>query len=70
MALLQAGVALIYIRDFLGHVSVTTTEVYAKVHNELVRNALLKVSPLENSVEVPVWHQDKNLLEYLQALSE
>lgn len=70
MALLQAGVELIYIRDFLGHYSVTTTEVYARANNELTRKALLKVSPLENSVDTPVWQEDKNLLEYLKNLSE
>lgn len=30
MHLLENGVNLIYIRDFLGHTSVTTTEIYAK----------------------------------------
>ena len=40
MHLLEAGVNLIYIRDFLGHVSVTTTEVYAKTNPELKRKFL------------------------------
>lgn len=31
---------LIYIRDFLGHSSVTTTELYAKANPELKREAL------------------------------
>ena len=31
MHLLENGVNLIYIRDFLGHSSVTTTEIYASV---------------------------------------
>jgi len=70
MALLQAGVELIYIRDFLGHYSVTTTEVYARANNELTRKALLKVSPLENRVNTPVWQKDKSLLEYLKNLGE
>jgi len=70
MALLQAGVELIYIRDFLGHYSVTTTEVYARANNELTRKALLKVSPLQNSINTPVWQEDKDLLEYLKDLSD
>jgi site-specific recombinase XerD len=37
MHLLEAGVNLIYIRDFLGHSSVTTTEVYARTNPELKR---------------------------------
>ena len=31
MHLLQAGVNLIYIRDFLGHVDLKTTEIYARI---------------------------------------
>jgi len=34
MHLLQAGVNLIYIRDFLGHVDVKTTEIYARADTE------------------------------------
>ncbi len=49
MHLLEAGVNLIYIRDFLGHVSVTTTEVYAKTNPELKRKFLE-----ENSVSLDV----------------
>ena len=30
MHLLQAGVNLVYIRDILGHVSIQTTEIYAR----------------------------------------
>jgi len=37
MHLLECGVNLIYIRDFLGHSSVTTTEIYAKCNPELKR---------------------------------
>ncbi len=69
MALLQAGVELIYIRDFLGHYSVMTTENYAKVNNEATRKALLKVSPSENSFKTPIWEQDKDLLQFLKNLS-
>jgi site-specific recombinase XerD len=38
--LLRSGVPLIYVRDFLGHVSVTTTEIYARVDAEEKRKAL------------------------------
>jgi integrase/recombinase XerD len=44
MHLLQAGVNLIYIRDFLGHASVTTTESYAKADSEIKRKAIEKAS--------------------------
>ena len=42
--LLQANVNLIYIRDFLGHSSVTTTERYAKADSEIKRKAIEKAS--------------------------
>lgn len=69
MTLLQAGVELIYIRDFLGHYSVMTTEIYARVNNEATRKALLKVSPSENSFKIPIWEQDKGLLQFLKNIS-
>jgi len=42
MHLLQAGINLVYIRDILGHVSVQTTEVYAKADSLQKREALEK----------------------------
>ena len=42
MNLLQAGVNLIYIRDLLGHVDLSTTEIYARTDTELKRKALEK----------------------------
>jgi site-specific recombinase XerD len=44
MHLLEAGVNLIYIRDLLGHVSVTTTEIYAKANPEVRRKAIEKLA--------------------------
>ena len=44
MHLLEAGVNLIYIRDFLGHSSVTTTEIYAKANPEAKRKAIERAS--------------------------
>jgi site-specific recombinase XerD len=40
MHLLDAGVNLVYIRDFLGHESVTTTEIYARASTEAKRRAI------------------------------
>jgi site-specific recombinase XerD len=40
MHLLEAGVNLIYIRDFLGHSSVTTTEIYAKTNPDIKRKII------------------------------
>jgi site-specific recombinase XerD len=44
MHLLEDGVNLIYIRDLLGHASVTTTEIYAKTNPELKRVAIEKAA--------------------------
>lgn len=46
MHLLEAGVNLIYIRDFLGHSSVTTTEIYAKANPEAKRKAIERAGSL------------------------
>jgi site-specific recombinase XerD len=40
MHLLENGVNLVYIRDLLGHASVTTTEIYAKANPEMKRKAI------------------------------
>lgn len=42
MHLLESGVNLIYIRDFLGHSSITTTEIYAKTNPEIKRKVIEK----------------------------
>jgi site-specific recombinase XerD len=44
MHLVQANVNIIYIRDLLGHVSVQTTEIYAKADSEAKRKALEQAS--------------------------
>ena len=42
MHLLQAGVNLVYIRDLLGHVSIQTTDIYARADSKAKREALEK----------------------------
>jgi len=44
MHLLEAGINLIYIRDFLGHTSVVTTEIYAKTNPIIKEEQLMKHS--------------------------
>lgn len=44
MHLLEGGVNLVYIRDFLGHSSVTTTEIYARANPEIKRKAIEEAS--------------------------
>lgn len=68
VSLLRAGVDLIYIRDLLGHVSVQTTEIYARVDGEMKRKALEKAAGTVGRDQLPVWQKDKTLLEWLQSL--
>jgi site-specific recombinase XerD len=69
MHLLQAGINLVYIRDILGHADIKTTEVYARIDNEMKRKALEKVSSGVVSGTMPVWQKDSKLLEWLNSLS-
>jgi len=66
---LQAGVDLIYIRDLLGHVSVQTSEIYARIDGEMKRKALEKVSSYAFADEMPSWQKDKSLMEWLKELN-
>ena len=68
MHLLRANVDLNYIRDFLGHVSTETTEVYAKADAEMKRKALAKAQldlPVENQTS---WQKNESLMSWLQSL--
>lgn len=66
--LLRSGVPLIYIRDFLGHASVTTTEIYAKVDAEEKRKALEGAYEVPSQQIVPEWEKDKGLMAWLSDL--
>lgn len=68
MHLLRANVDLNYIRDFLGHVNTSTTEVYAKADAEMKRKALEKAHfdvPLKAQT---TWQKNENLMSWLQSL--
>jgi integrase/recombinase XerD len=68
MHLLQAGVNLVYIRDLLGHVSIKTTEVYARADSLMKRNALESAYQETSPSEMPVWQQNQELLKWLKDL--
>ena len=68
MHLLQSGISLDMIRDFLGHVDVKTTQIYARANLEMKRNALEKISDSSPVPSIPSWQQNKNLLEWLRSL--
>jgi site-specific recombinase XerD len=66
MHLLQAGVNLVYIRDILGHVSIQTTEIYARADSKQKRIAIEKAYVNINPNEEPVWIKDENLINWLK----
>lgn len=68
MQLLQSGVPLEIIRDFLGHVDVKTTEIYARANLEMKRKALEKVADASSIRKIPSWQHNKTLLEWLHSL--
>lgn len=68
MHMLQAGVPLIYIRDFLGHQEISTTEVYARCDGKMKREAFEFAYSDTHSTELPVWQQDDNLMSWLKSL--
>lgn len=68
MHLLQSGVNLVYIRDFLGHATIKTTEMYARADSLMKRNALEKAYKITSPSEMPVWQQNHALLKWLKEL--
>ncbi len=69
MHLLQADVNLVYIRDFLGHESVQTTEIYARADSKQKREAIEKAYVNIIKKETPVWVENNNLLEWLKGFN-
>jgi integrase/recombinase XerD len=65
--LLRSGVDLNTIRTWLGHVSVTTTNVYAEVDLESKAKALANCE-VEGDKEMAPWKEDKGLMEFLRTL--
>jgi len=68
MGMLKSGINLIYIRDFLGHSNVTTTEVYARADSEMKRNALEESYKELYTDKMPRWEDDENLMQWLKNL--
>ena len=68
MHLLQAGVNIIYIRDFLGHVDIKSTEIYCRTDTETKRKAIENAYPDLIDSDLPDWNKDQNLLSWLSEL--
>lgn len=69
MHLYQTGMPLSYIKDFLGHTSVNTTDIYASADTSMLKAALEKTY-VNNDVpqDTPVWQDNEELLLHLCGL--
>jgi site-specific recombinase XerD len=66
MHVYEAGNNLVYVRDFLGHVDIKTTGIYARASVDMKRQALERVSdsPVQ---DIPSWQQNKDTLAWLKS---
>ncbi len=65
MHLYQAGIPLSYIKDFLGHVSINTTDIYASTDISMMRAALERIGRRDSEQvpkEAPVWQDNEELI--------
>ena len=68
VSLVAAGVDVTVIRDWLGHESLDTTNIYARASLETKRRALEKVDPSARPAKPPRWKREVELLEWLDSL--
>lgn len=69
MHLYQSGMPLSYIKDFLGHASVNTTDIYASADVSMLKAALERTYVNgDGPPEVPVWEDNEELLLHLCGL--
>lgn len=72
MHLLQEGCPLIYIRDLLGHVSIQTTEIYARADSKQKRHALENAykNLTPDSEKEAIWEKDTSILDWLEKMKK
>ena len=69
MHMLEAGINIVYIRDFLGHEDISTTMVYLRTDNRLKNDAINKLAPkVAGESDGPDWTADRDLLAFLNGL--
>lgn len=68
--LLQGGVDLIKIRDFLGHEHISTTEIYVRTLDTDLTVALAVNKNNAESNIIPSWHEDPGIMEKLRGFSK
>jgi len=67
--MLQAGVDLSSISNWLGHSGLETTNRYARIDLEMKRAAVAQAGPIvDNSEPVNGWHNDDSILAWLESL--
>lgn len=68
MHLLHAGNPLNIIQAILGHSDIRSTDIYARANIEMKRIALEKASKTEQSIILPAWYENKDLMHWLCSL--
>jgi site-specific recombinase XerD len=68
VAMVAAGIDVTVIRSLLGHVSLDTTNHYARANVETKRQALAKVDVSTRPSKPPRWKRDADLLTWLNSL--
>jgi site-specific recombinase XerD len=66
---LEAGMDLQYIKDLLGHVDITTTEIYARLSIEMKRKMLENAYPVKRDIPDTSWTDDCGLMDWLQSFA-
>lgn len=68
MHMLEAGINIVYIRDFLGHEDISTTMIYVRADNRLKNDAINALAPkVADETNLPDWNKDKDLLQFLNS---
>ena len=70
MEMITSGVDLMYIRDLLGHSSITTTEIYARTDADMKRKAIEAASKEILPQEEAKWDNNLNLKEWLKSYNK
>ena len=68
--LVQSGVNIIYIRDFLGHANIRATEIYARADGEMKRAALAKAGEKKVISARQAWNKDTGLVDWLKGFGK
>lgn len=69
MHMLEAGINIVYIRDFLGHEDISTTMIYARADNRIKNKVINELAPkLAGNENLSDWNNDQDLMSFLNSL--